>query len=54
MIKVMVTRESQITAKIVLNNQPNSNITKMKHRTRKPEKFTKLELPYAAYISLFQ
>ena len=50
MIKFMVTRESQITIQIVLNNQPNSNTIENK----KPEKFTKLELPYAAYISLFQ
>jgi len=34
MIKVMVTKESQITAQIVLNNQPNSNTTEMKQRTR--------------------
>jgi len=34
MIKVMDTRESQITAQIVLNNQPNSNTTDMKQRTR--------------------
>ena len=34
MIKVMVTRESQMTAQIVLNNQPNTNTTEMKQRTR--------------------
>jgi len=34
MIKIMVTRESQITAQIVLNNQQNSNTTEMKQRTR--------------------
>ena len=36
MIKIMVTRESQITTQIVLNNQPNSNTTENKE----PEKFT--------------
>jgi len=34
----MITRESQITTQIVLNNQPNSNTTK--------------HLPYVAYMSL--
>ena len=34
MIKVMVTRESQITTQIVLNNQPNSNTTEMKQGTK--------------------
>jgi len=36
----MVTRESQITAQIVLNNQPNSNTTEMKQTTRNLKKFT--------------
>ena len=30
----MVTRESQITTQIVLNNQPNSNTTEMKQKTK--------------------
>jgi len=49
----MVTRESHITTQIVLNNQPNSNTPEMKQRTRNL-KFTKLQLPYAAYMSLFR
>jgi len=34
MIKVMITREFRITKQIMLNNQPNSNTTEMKQRTR--------------------
>jgi len=41
MIKDMVTRESQITTQIVLNNQSNSNTIENK----KPVKFTKLQIP---------
>ena len=34
MIKVMVTRESQITTQIVFNNQSNNNTTEMKPRQK--------------------
>ena len=54
MIKVMVTRESQITAQIVLNNQPNSNTTEMKQNLKNSQSAVTVRDLYITVLLTFK